>query len=288
MPLNGLCSHLMKYILVVFNILVLMFGLTTIGLGIWSISSEYGASEMKMVSGEELYHNVCMAVLVGGGLVSLVSIAGCLGGLLESKPILGLYLFIMMIILMMFLICATLGFFFRENLEMRLSQHMKLSLTDQFYVNYSTDHFNKLTTDIWNKIQKEFQCCGVSGGLKSSWSWRLYQRSKWFHHQAAPAQLRDYVPASCCNPIQSNLTDCQKLQAQTGSVIIPVQIEPSMVTNANPALYHKGCYDAVRESLADNSVNVASVILVCTIITVICIILASCVCMEIRHYNFVE
>ncbi|KAI8787209.1 tetraspanin-9-like isoform X1 [Biomphalaria glabrata] len=287
MPLDGLGNRLMKYILVGFNIFVLIMGATTIGLGVWATSSEYGASEMKLVSGEELYHAACTIVLVGGSVMSLISLAGCLGGLLESKPVLGLYLFFMMIILLLFLVCAILGFFFKENFEAKLSQHMKSSLTDQFYVNYTTDSSNKLATDIWNKLQKEFQCCGVSGGLKSSWSWCLYQRSKWFHNQDAPALSRDYVPESCCNVSITNLTECQKLQPSAGSLIIPVQKEPSMVTDVNPALYHRGCYDAVRESISQNTITIASIVLVCIVITVLCIMLATCVCMEIRQYNYI-
>ncbi|CAL1546049.1 unnamed protein product [Lymnaea stagnalis] len=164
---------------------------------------------------------------------------------------------------------------------------MKLTLTEQFYVNYSRDDTNTLATDLWNKIQREFHCCGVSGGLKSSWSWWLYQKSKWFEQQKGPDEFKNYVPESCCDVTLANLTECQRLQDSGGPVFIPAQRQPSMVTDPNPALYHKGCYDAVRESITENSAVIAAVILVTILITVICIALAACVCMEIRYDNYV-
>ncbi|CAL1545550.1 unnamed protein product [Lymnaea stagnalis] len=280
MAVYGCCHRFMKYVLVILNFLVLCAGAIAIGLGAWSLASEYGAKEMKAITGSELYQGGCIVIIVGGSIICLLALCGCLGAFLENRVLLGIYFVIMLLILILFVVGSTLGFFYRDTLKQEVAKQMEDTLKNNYQVNYNSDDKNKLTTDVWDKIQKELYCCGVSGNRTSEKSWYLYQSSKFFLNQNGTD--KDYVPRSCCNEKLVSVTkiygECQKRNPLNNMAI---QVSLTLITQDNPALYEDGCIDAVEDKIMEHIVAIAGIALAVLIIMVIAIIFSVCVCMDI-------
>ncbi|XP_059174070.1 CD82 antigen-like [Physella acuta] len=278
MGVQGCCNKFMKFFLAFLNFLVLAAGAIAIGLGAWALASEYGAEEMKAVTGSGLYKGGCIVLIVGGSIIVVLALLGFLGAVLENRVLLGIYFVIMILILILFVVGASLGFFFRDTLEEKIGKAMEETLIKQYSVSYSTNDENKLVTDVWDKLQKELKCCGVSGGLNSSTSWFLYQKTEWFMNSNKTV----YVPASCCNPNinKVNLDQCQKLNTDTNS-FKPIKTDLSLVRTENDALYSTGCLDSLIDKLKPHILAIAGIALAVIIVMFLAIIFSVCICMEI-------
>ncbi|KAH9491732.1 hypothetical protein Btru_045666 [Bulinus truncatus] len=280
MGTDGCWFKFMKFILVFFNFLVLAAGAIAIGLGAWALASEYGAKDMKAVTGSELYQGGCIVLIVGGSIICILALLGCLGSFFENRVLLGIYFVIMLLILILFVVGAVLGFFFRDQIEATLEKEMESTIKNQFNVSYTTNDANKLATDVWNKIQKELKCCGVSGNLTSSKSWYIYQSSQFFSQQTANDKV--YVPESCCNLSINDstnvLTRCQKISLTPSQ---PVQISPMGVYTTNPALYTDGCLSIIESKIKDHILAIAGIAVAVIIVVLITIIFSIWMCVLI-------
>ena len=66
-----------------------ILGGCALGLGIWTLVSDYGADEMKSLTGSDMYKMSCIAVIVGGAIIFVVSFMGCCGAWSENRCLLG-------------------------------------------------------------------------------------------------------------------------------------------------------------------------------------------------------
>ncbi|KAI8787210.1 tetraspanin-18 [Biomphalaria glabrata] len=280
MGTEGCWFKFMKFVLVFFNFLVLAAGAIAIGLGAWALASEYGAKEMKAITGSELYEGGCIVLIVGGSIICILALCGCLGAFFENRVLLGIYFVIMLLILILFVVGAVLGFFFRDQIEATLEKQMRETITQRFNVSYDTDDTNKLATDVWNKIQTELKCCGVSGNVSSPNAWFIYQSSKFFTQQK-DSNNKIYVPESCCNPNFKNATRlalCQKLD--TSNIDQPIQTTFN-VTKLNPALYNNGCLSVIEDEIKNHILAIAGIAVAIIIVVLITVIFSVGMCVMI-------
>ncbi|RUS87817.1 hypothetical protein EGW08_004416 [Elysia chlorotica] len=161
-------SNLMKYALIFLNTLGLIGGGVAIGVGVWSLVADYGSRDLASVTGSKLYEAACILVIVGGGLVALLSLIGCCGACMENRRLLTFYSAGLSIIFILFVTAAVVGFFYKDKLEEKLEEEMTSTLLERYDVDIDTNDENQDVTDVWNKIQSKLKCCGVSGGLTSS------------------------------------------------------------------------------------------------------------------------
>ncbi|KAK6989807.1 tetraspanin-18 [Biomphalaria glabrata] len=282
MGTEGCWFKFMKFVLVFFNFLVLAAGAIAIGLGAWALASEYGAKEMKAITGSELYEGGCIVLIVGGSIICILALCGCLGAFFENRVLLGIYFVIMLLILILFVVGAVLGFFFRDQIEATLEKQMRETITERFNVSYDKDDTNKLATDVWNKIQTELKCCGVSGNVSSPDAWFIYQSSKFFSQQ--PDSDRIYVPESCCNPNFKNATGlalCQKTNPDTNRPIQTTLDKLTNVTKLNPALYNNGCLSVIEDEIKNHILAIAGIAVAIIIVVFITVIFSVGMCVMI-------
>ncbi|CAG5126177.1 unnamed protein product, partial [Candidula unifasciata] len=173
-------TRIAKWILVVFNVLVLCAGAIAIGLGAWGLTSEYGAETLKNLTGSELYRGAAIAIIVGGCILVVISFFGAIGAIIESKVLLGIYFVIMLLLLILFVTAAAVGFAFRDKIGDELGKQMESSLLYKYGVDLDNNDENNEVTSVWDDVQRKLDCCGVSGGLNSTKSWLLWQSSVWF------------------------------------------------------------------------------------------------------------
>lgn len=272
----------MKIALIVFNTLVLAAGGVTIGIGVWSLVSDYGAKDLASITGSSLYEAACIVIIVGGSVVVALSLVGCCGALSESRKLLAIYFSVLIILLAVFIAGAAIGFHYRDDLEEELEKEMTKTLKERYDVDTANNDKNQDVTDIWNKIQNKLKCCGVSGGLTSTSSWFMWQQSSWFNSQIQ--FFKDYVPTSCCKTDGHTFDECSKKSSDTTR---PPQESVAGISNENPAMYSDGCFDKLKDEIEDHVVAIAVVAVVVLVVNLLCIIFAICVFMQIGKQNLV-
>ncbi|BFZ16394.1 hypothetical protein BsWGS_19433 [Bradybaena similaris] len=272
-------TRVAKWILVVFNVLVLCAGAIAIGLGAWSLTSEYGAETLRNITGSELYRGAAIAIIVGGSVLVVIAFFGAIGAIIESKCLLGIYFVIMLLLLILFVTAAAVGFAYRDKIGEELSKQMEESLLYRYGVDVDDNDENAALTDVWDKLQQNLDCCGVEGHLvNSTKSWFLWQSSAWYKSRGVSVNP-ELVPSSCC-VAEINNASCQ---TATGSPINqPVKTSLTFISEPNPALNHKGCLDALEDFIMEHIVAIAGIAVAILIVMLVCLLLSVCVCTNIR------
>lgn len=179
MSLKG-CFQCMKYLVIIFNLLLWLAGIGVLAVSIWlymdSINYLKGATESYM------YFTAVYILMGAGGIMTIVGFLGCCGALRESQCMLGTYFVFLLVIFAAELTGAVWAFLHKEELKEWISKPVTTMVKDQ----YSTDAAVRKTIDA---MQHDLQCCGGEG--PSDW--------------AADSELgilkatgTFQVPASCC------------------------------------------------------------------------------------------
>ncbi|XP_061178518.1 CD151 antigen-like [Saccostrea echinata] len=190
---------LVKYVVVIFNFLFLLCGMGVAAMGAYTIAN---GEKVGALIGENLMENGAYLLLAAGGVVILVSMAGCFGALAENKCLLVLYFTVLLVTFIVEAAAGVIGFLFYGQLEPFLTSKVKDALSSK----YGRSEYNLITLAV-DELQMEFQCCGFHS--PSDWNNATY-----FNSSAA-------VPVSCC--VDRNVNGCN-----------------SVINNST--IYSQGCY----------------------------------------------
>ncbi|KAL8600754.1 hypothetical protein ACOMHN_055949 [Nucella lapillus] len=271
------CYKCMKYTLVAFNFLVLVIGGAVLGLGIYTLVTDYGVTQMTAILGSDLFKAGVYLLIAGGAVTVLVAFFGCCGAAMESRCLLGLYFAVMMVLTIFFIAVCIIGFVFKNNITGHLQREAESTLLNK----YGSDND---VTERWDKVQKELECCGMTGDAYSNTSWAIYKlKTNWFQLQGS--QQDRYVPTSCCKP-NSNKEECVgRLNADNK----PPKFGPPINANMteNDGLYTKGCYDSLDDLLETNALIIGGIALAALFIMLLGVIFSICLCVQIGNQGYV-
>ncbi|XP_014678857.1 PREDICTED: tetraspanin-9-like [Priapulus caudatus] len=158
----------------------------------------------------------------------VMGFVGCCGAFMESRCMLVLYFFAIVIVFLLEIVACIVAF---ENRK-EISGAVKKRLLDNIRFEYDGDG----TTNpgkygkMWDVFQYDFECCGVNGFMD------------WYDITAWPNET--WVPDSCC---EENIKKCGK-------------------TTNTQDWFIEGCYDSIRRSLAEHLTVVSFVALVIGIV----------------------
>ncbi|KAH1014349.1 hypothetical protein HUJ04_003196 [Dendroctonus ponderosae] len=130
-----------------------------------------------------------LALATQGGALQLL---GCLAALKLSEKLLNAYWLLLLVLVFGDVV---IGAFWAYRFE-RICQELRPALRLRFQQEYGT---NSAMTSLWDRLQAEDQCCGVSGPEEFS---------------NTTGTVRWEMPASCCfEPAASNVTRCAKVHS---------------------------------------------------------------------------
>lgn len=264
------CStSLAKIILFIFNVAFFIFGVASLGLGIWVVVNKsdlfrfINLMDSKVTSGSnegsiETIANqngmVTLAgyVLIGIGVFTLVvGFCGCCGAMKESKCLLMIYAALVGLILIIEIVAAIMAAVFQNRIRATAEDAM-LALQDKFFVampDYLKQNANKtsnttastLVTFLINNLQVMFDCCGAQdlGDIANSTSWTASNRM-WNGKQLK-------VPLTCCrvkpelkNSVMNPVYNWSQITGDLQDANCPF----SPVAN-NTGLNSKTCYSSI-------------------------------------------
>lgn len=240
----------LKYFLFLFCMIIFLAGLALLGVGIWlAIDRAF----MTYIIGNYIYIVAIYFILIGGGILFIVSILGCCATSSENRCMTWTFFVFLVVLFLIIFVGGILAIVLRIQLGDSIKRSMEDTLKNYYGVNFQHD-FNRFVTDAWDKTQERLYCCGVVNE-----GWNVYRSSQWFSSYGPFEELggvmrsdvmqKPFVPQSCCVKDRYwryiDLEVCQKWRFGPPGSPIDGAI--------NRALYYHGCYDAAVEYLTENS-----------------------------------
>ncbi|XP_072340327.1 tetraspanin-33 isoform X1 [Scyliorhinus torazame] len=150
-----------------------------IAVGIYSKAAIEGAAV------DSLTADPALLLIIVGCLIFCITFLGCTGALRDNQIMLQIFMWALLLILLLQVTAAILGFIFTEKVERK-----SVALFKKGIIRYRDD------LDLQNLIdyiQKKFECCGVSG-------YRDWSKNRYFNcENTNPSLERCGVPFSCCS-----------------------------------------------------------------------------------------
>ncbi|KAG8173702.1 hypothetical protein JTE90_013921, partial [Oedothorax gibbosus] len=184
-------SSCTKYSLFFFNLVFWLVGGSLIAIGGWSFFEEYHYKGLPEVNNAfELFVHLSVVIMVVGGIVFIISFAGCLGALRENTCLLKFYSCFLLLLFLGEMGLVVFAFVFPN----RFVDILKEGLSKELILKYRDDANLQNAIDAF---QTEFQCCGISDQGYKDWSKNMYFNCT--VQNLSPERCA--VPYSCCrNP----------------------------------------------------------------------------------------
>lgn len=177
MALEG-CSACLKYLMIVWNFIILLLGIAILGIGVWMVVDKDSGKFMdeltpadspfiinySRVSDQNMYVGLAYALIAFGSIVTIIAFLGYLGAMKESQCLLGTCF-----VLLFLIFCALIGvgiymYIKRDEMnvdEKKLRELVTKMLTDAVK-NYHDDPQSKKFMD---SIHVKYECCGAEMGM---------------------------------------------------------------------------------------------------------------------------
>ncbi|GFN98558.1 tetraspanin [Plakobranchus ocellatus] len=272
-PLNPNMIRGIRFALLCFLGIVMAGAVSILAIGIWTLEAEYGNKQISEMINAKLYEVDSYMLIIGGAAIMIVSIIGLCGVMKEYRCLVGLHLGLLAFVSVMLFVAGVLGYVLVSQLENKVRDRMESAVVNYYGVNVETDSDNRVITKAWDKVQQNFECCGVYGNEGSFNSWYIYQRSQWFTQGHSNGS---HVPESCCGT-RNNINECTgRTNATEGSPPLskpPISGDPS---TWGYTLYTKGCFDVLDPYMHRTGIVIGTTAIVVGIFMLVELVLSVC------------
>lgn len=227
----------MKYLLLAFNFVFWIAGISVLAVGIWS---RVAASDYEALMGDTDVDKAANILIAAGVLVLIIGFIGCCGALKENKWLLLMYSFLVFLIFVLEIAAGVMAYRNRDEME----NEIKKAINNTVFKEYGKADHSKLTKAI-NLAQEHIKCCGAS-------SYKDWKMSFWGRHLTKGLE----VPQSCCK--DQDTKNC------TGTPLIEKNI------------YTNGCIKAMKDWARDHLVILGGIGVGIAVIQVLGLIFAIC------------
>ena len=170
------------------------------------------------------YHILSADILliICGLLTFSMALFGLCGAWFQNKYLLGIYLMMIILIMILEIICGTIGFFGREKIKETVRDELMLSVKEKYTVNDT----NGIET-FWDYMHFKFNCCGVDNYMD------------WYNIKAWPNS--NQLPHSCCIPVSAELP-----------ATLLIKANETNLCPKNERIRKDGCYVKFRRWILEN------------------------------------
>ncbi|XP_059617858.1 CD9 antigen [Phlebotomus argentipes] len=267
MGLNGCCG-VIKYLVVLVNLIFWLVGLATVVLAIWMLTDP--TFLISMTQDENHYYIGLYIFLAIGALMLIVAFLGCCGAFKESQCMLVSFFCCLLIILVAEVAAGVWAFQNKQELSKMVQASVKHTVKEEYGIINSR-------TIAFDAIQKHFECCGASG--PQDWaSSRLNTKGKdggFLDMKISSLNPLYTIPESCCKK------GTEKLACETS-------VKGGISSYINPAINSEGCVDKLVTALKENMPIVVAVFIGIITVEVLGLIFSLVLCCAIKrndHYK---
>jgi len=185
-------SGCVKYTMFFFNFLFWLSGLLLVGVGVYAALDKWSSGEaFKLQTIFDVMFNIGFLLMIIGGIVFVVSFAGCIGALRENMCLLRFYSLCLLIFFLAEMTLLALSFIYPN----KLTEFLETELSDKLIQSYRDDLDFQNLIDL---VQQDFECCGISSEGYKDWSKNEYFNCT-IRKEDNPSVERCGVPYSCCH-----------------------------------------------------------------------------------------
>jgi len=175
-----------------FNFLFWLSGLLLVGVGVYAALDKWSSGEaFKLQTIFDVMFNIGFLLMIIGGIVFVVSFAGCIGALRENMCLLRFYSLCLLIFFLAEMTLLALSFIYPN----KLTEFLETELSDKLIQSYRDDLDFQNLIDL---VQQDFECCGISSEGYKDWSKNEYFNCT-IRKEDNPSVERCGVPYSCCH-----------------------------------------------------------------------------------------
>lgn len=245
-----------KYSMFMFNFLFWLMGVLLLGIGTYAVIDKWASGEgFRMENVYDIIFNLAFLLIICGGVISIVSFAGCIGALRENMCLLKFYSFCLLMFFLLEMALAALGFIF----PYKVSGFLEGTLSDELIQNYRDDLDFQNLIDL---VQKDFECCGISNEGYRDWSKNPYFNCT-EKREDNPSVERCGVPFSCClQNVQTELNNDGLVNIMCGFGVQELKHQKDVVKK----VHTKGCIHKLQQYFEKNLFTVGIVAL-CVAVT---------------------
>jgi len=186
-------SSCVKYTMFLFNFMFWLVGALLCAIGVYAVLDKWSAGEaFKLQTIFDVLFNLGFLLILVGGIVFIVSFAGCIGALRENMCLLRFYSLFLLLLFLGEMICLALGFIYPH----KMTEFLEGELSDKLIKKYRDDLDFQNLIDL---VQTDFSCCGISSEGFLDWSKNQYFNCT-TKREDNPSVERCGVPYSCCHP----------------------------------------------------------------------------------------
>lgn len=168
--MEGCGPNCARVILIFFNIIFWISGLALLAIGIWilvdpTLLQKIDLLAMLIENNGDMLKYASYVLIAVGLFVAIVGFFGCCGALKENKCLLGLYVFLLVIVMLGEIGIAVLAILFQGSVNDKLDAQFKVLVgkyLDPASTDYNTDPARAFNQTISN-VEKELDCCGYNG-----------------------------------------------------------------------------------------------------------------------------
>lgn len=156
-----------KALLIIFNIIFWLSGCAILGVGIWMRVDPNVLNSLKVFNvdpSDSLVEYAAYLFIALGAFVFLVGFLGCCGAIKENKCMLGLYIFLLFLVMAGELAAGIIALIYKDRVVDTAADILMTKLqADQIFANSSTDTKVVFTGFglLMSGFQVELKCCGV-------------------------------------------------------------------------------------------------------------------------------
>lgn len=248
-------STCVKYTMFFFNFLFWLSGLLLVGVGIYAALDKWSSGEaFKLQTIFDVMFNIGFLLMIIGGIIFIVSFAGCIGALRENMFLLKFYSLCLLIFFLAEMTLLALSFIYPN----KLTEFLEEELSDELIQSYRDDLDFQNLIDL---VQHDFTCCGINSDGYMQWSKNEYFNCT-KNKEDNPSVERCGVPYSCCRSDDSNLVNLMcgfGVQELCGKDEINQRALRSKCAEAEAKIYTTGCIPKIQALIENNLYTVVGV-----------------------------
>jgi len=228
-----------------FNFLFWLLGGLLVAVGTYAIIDNWKSGDgLRLENLFDVIFNLGFLMVIVGGVVFIVSFAGCIGALRENVCLLKFYSLCLLIFFLAEMALAGLGLIFPH----KFSEFFEGYMSDELIKNYRDDlDFQNLI----DSVQQGFECCGISSEGYKDWNKNDYFSCPQ-NKTANPSVERCGVPFSCCIP--SLTEELQNIQCG-------FQVQELSIDKIAGKIFTRGCVVTIKDYMEGNLLTIGGVAL---------------------------
>lgn len=220
----------------VLDVLFLCIGLVITGVGVWLVVE---GNTLSAVTGNS-YASGAAVIIAAGVVTTLICVVGIIAAIGRLRGLLAIFAIILLVVIMLEVAAAVLGFVFRRQLAAGVQQRINSTIAVYGKTNAVGE------TDTVDSIQTTFECCGGVSYL----DW--YNHSSLCYGNSNTTLLKSFcsVPDSCKCSLSAVLGSCVYVLSTT---VCPTCNGATPTTNTS--IWRAGCTAALTSSVQVNNIG---------------------------------